>query len=283
MHPDLALRFGGRDRGCPVQHTMIFALNLVIMKTMRSVTIIIPVYNEEKILRTQIKRIVEKIEQLHNPLRYEILLVENGSTDKTFDIGRDLSREYAYVRIIQTDTPSYGLAFKAGIKAAKYDVVVQFDIDFWDIKFLDVAVILLDQYDVVIGSKNVSYSKDHRPLVRRLMSKTIELIINYWFDVHITDTHGLKALKKDQILTIIDKISLSNHFFDTELLIRCYHRGYHFLEIPVDLKEIRETRFSFVVRTFEVFYELIRMLMLRTYIVKNKKIKQPGVLLNQSI
>ena len=121
-------------------------------------------------------------------------------------------------------------------------------------------------YDVVIGSKNMSRSYDRRPFLRRLMSRFVELFINTYFGVKITDTHGLKVLRKNILIHQIPKVRLSNHFFDSELLIRAYKSRARFIELPVDLKEIRKTRFSFITRMSQVLKELIQLVLIRPYI-----------------
>ena len=235
----------------------------------RSASIIIPVYNEEEILSSQVKKIITKIHDVLPRLAYEIILVENGSTDDTLRKAHELELEYKQVRAVRISQPSYGLAFKAGVTHATGDAVVQFDIDFWDVSFMEKALILLDQYDIVIGSKNLSHSFDQRPLGRRLMSRFVEYFINGWFGVHITDTHGLKVMKREKILSPLKKVKLTNHFLDSELLLRCHFLGYRFIELPVDLKEIRASRFSVFLRARQVAFELLQLLTIRKFIVAN--------------
>ena len=227
---------------------------------MRDFSIVIPVYNEAAILRRQVGRIVTSIDKLHFPVKYEIILVENGSTDNTCRVANRLKKKYKNLVHICLPFPSYGQAFKEGLRQASYPYVFQFDIDFWDAGFIQKAQGLLSKYDFVIGSKNLNGSRDDRPFTRRFISKLLEKIIDLRFGVSISDTHGLKAFKKSMTGPLIDRVICPNHFFDSELLLRAIRQGNTFCEIPVNLYELRSSRFSFLVRTKEVLSEFLTLM-----------------------
>ena len=228
---------------------------------MKSLSIIIPVYNEEKLLKRQTERILAGIESLYPEIQFEIILVENGSYDNTAEIASRLSEDKR-IKVVSIKQPSYGLAFKAGLLKAKYQVIFQFDIDFWDLEFIRQADKLLETYDFVIGSKNIDGARDLRPIKRRLLSRILEKAINLRFPVRISDTHGLKALKKEIVDRYIKDIVCQNHFFDSELMIRIALDGHSFKEIPVNLQELRNSRFPFLVRLREVTGEFMTLISL---------------------
>lgn len=226
---------------------------------MKRASVIIPIYNEAVLLRTQIEKIVRALNRIPN-LTYEIVLVENGSRDHTLSVAKQLEAKIRQVRVVSINHPSYGLAFKEGIIHAKFDILFQFDLDFWDSAFLKKSLILLDRFDIIIGSKTISRSHDNRPLPRKLLSKAIEKIIRVRFGVTMSDTHGLKAMKKYAVLPFLNSVTCTNHFFDSELLIRLYVAGYSFAELPVSLKEIRASRFPFLIRMRQTVREFIQLL-----------------------
>ena len=227
-----------------------------------------PVYNEEAILEKQIVKLIREIDKVLPLSEYEIVLVENGSRDKTYQVAQKLAKLYSQIRVFHLENPSYGQAFKEGIKQARYDTVVQFDIDFWDTDFLDLSLLLLDRYDIVIGSKNLGTSKDSRPLTRRMLSKAIEIFLKVYFNVPFSDTHGMKAIRKKVILPLIDQVHSQNHFFDSELLILCHYLRYSFKELPVGLTEIRKTRFPFLIRAAETVKEFVRLVALKRLFIR---------------
>lgn len=235
---------------------------------MKSFSLIIPVYNEEEILEKQVIKLMAEIDRILPHSEYEIVLVENGSTDKTYSIAQKLTYIYSHVKAYRLELPSYGQAFKEGVRQARYDVVVQFDIDFWDTDFLDLSLLFLDRYDIVIGSKNLGTSKDGRPLTRRIISKAVELFLKFYFAVPFSDTHGMKAIRRSVILPLIDEVQSQNHFFDSELLIMCHYLRYSFKELPVALQEIRSTRFSFLVRAAETIKEFVKLIALKRLLIR---------------
>ena len=235
---------------------------------MNSFSLIIPIYNEEEILERQIKKLISEIDNHISKAEYEIILVENGSSDKTYPIAKRLARHNSHIHVLKLKNPSYGQAFKEGVKKAKYDIIVQFDIDFWDTDFINLSLLLLNRYDVVVGSKNLGNSQDSRPLTRRVISKALELFLKFYFNVPFSDTHGMKAIKKKIILPLIDEVQSDNHFFDSELLIMCHYLHYSFKELPVSLQEIRKTRFSFLIRASEVLREFSKLITLKRLLVR---------------
>lgn len=240
---------------------------------MKSFSLIIPIYNEEGILQNQIDKLTKEIEAVLPHAEYEIVLVENGSTDKTYNIAKKLTRRNGHIRVFHLEYPSYGQAFKEGVKQAKFEVVVQFDIDFWDIDFLELSLLLLDRYDIVIGSKNLGTSKDERPLSRKIISKSIELFLKLYYGLPYSDTHGMKAMRRNRVVALLDEVRCQNHFFDSELLIICYYSGYSFKELPVTLREIRSTRFSFLIRALEALQEFRQLILIKQSILNSLSLK----------
>ena len=233
-----------------------------------SFSIVIPIYNEEEILEKQVKKLISEVDRVLPNSEYELVLVENGSTDNTLAVAKKLSNEISHINVVHLDNPSYGQAFKEGVREAKYDIVVQFDIDFWDTDFLDISLLLLGRYDFVIGSKNLGTSRDKRPLTRKILSKFLEVFLKYYFNVPFSDTHGIKAMKRKLILPFIDDVQSENHFFDSELLIMCHYQRYSFKELPVSLEEIRATRFSFLVRTMQTIREFVGLITVKKLLVR---------------
>lgn len=235
---------------------------------MKSFSLIVPIYNEEEILRKQVVKLMSEVGRVLPCYEYEIVLVENGSTDNSLNIARKLASDFSQIRLVKLDKPSYGQAFKEGIRNAEFDYVFQFDIDFWDIEFVQLSLLLLNRYDFIIGSKNLGNSVDRRPVTRKLMSKLLEYFLKLYFRVPFSDTHGMKAMKRRLVLPFIDNVKSDNHFFDSELMIMCHYLKYSFKELPVSLSEIRGTRFSFLVRIFETISEFMALLKVKKSLVR---------------
>src|SRR6266550_457517 len=103
---------------------------------------------------------------------FEIVVVENGSSDDTAAIANRLAAEVPELRALALPEADYGQALRAGLLAAAGDVVVNFDVDFCDLGFLDRAVPMVEPPDgpaVVVGSKRTAGSADTRNWQRRMI------------------------------------------------------------------------------------------------------------------
>src|SRR3954467_9804082 len=86
------------------------------------ISIVIPVYNEEGILHSAVVDLRERLQPF--AWRYEIVLAENGSRDRTVSIAAELSAKYPEVRCISVGEPNYGKALRMGILAARGELVL---------------------------------------------------------------------------------------------------------------------------------------------------------------
>ena len=95
----------------------------------RKVSIVIPLYNEEKILETAVNRLKKDLDQFRDEFDFEIILAENGSTDRTIEKGGELSKIDSSVSIFHYEHPDYGLALQEGIRRAGGEIIVCDEID----------------------------------------------------------------------------------------------------------------------------------------------------------
>lgn len=220
-------------------------------------SVIAPAHNEEELIKKFIKDVDSGLRILK--INYEILICENGSRDKTFKIASDLSKKVKSIRVFHENKPSYGGGLKLGIQKAKAEKIIVFNIDFYDFNFVKEAFLLLDQFDFVIGSKNLPKSKDLRPFKRRLITKTFNFLLKIVFGFSGTDTHGIKALKKSLAIPIIAQCRTDGEIFDTELVLRAQKAGLKMTEIPVKVGELRPSRYTLLSRIPKTFFDLISL------------------------
>ena len=235
---------------------------------MTNITLLIPLFNEEFLLKKNLLLLLNNIKKIREISNFEIILIENGSTDKTYETAIKLSKNHKQLKVLQQYKPCYGLALKAGIKEAKFNNIIQFDIDFIDIDFLEKSLKLIKKYDIIIGSKLHVQSKDTRPRSRIIVTKMINWLIKLIFNYQGTDTHGIKSYKKDKIDKIINKVITTHHFFETELIIRAVKNNFKIIELPVNIKELRPTRFPALVRLMEAIREIFVLIKLRKELIK---------------
>ncbi len=206
---------------------------------MKNISIVIPVHNEEEIIEGEVKGILTSLAKELPALDYEILLVENGSKDRTKQIAEKLSSEVPRIKIISLPLPSYGGALKTGILRSQGDVVVIFNIDFWDIVFIKKALNIHEKWDLVVGSKNALGAEDLRLVTRRLLTKFFNVFLRVFFGFRGTDTHGMKVMRRDKVSSIAERCRPNKMLFDTELVLRAQHKGLIIKEIPVVCEEKR--------------------------------------------
>lgn len=218
-------------------------------------TIIIPVYNEEAILVRSITALIEALKPLK--LDYELLICENGSTDNTAALVRALMAEHSMIRLESLPEAGYGRALRHGIAEARGSLIVVFNIDFWDVGFLQQALELLESCDLVVGSKAAPGSRDRRPFFRRMITRSFAFLLRILFGFPGTDTHGIKAFRVDRIVSVVQLCETSNEILDTEILLRAHRSGLCLCEIPVSVKEMRPSRYGLWRRVPSTFRDLV--------------------------
>lgn len=211
------------------------------------ISIVIPLYNEESVLPPLIRDLLPAFQAIRDE-EIEILLCENGSSDRTFELAWEAAQTYPNIRVLSSAAPSYGKALKMGIAHAGGDLILIFNADFWSIDFARYALESDRDWDMLVGSKLMVGAKDRRPFIRRLITR----VFNYWLRVCLgfkgTDTHGIKCLKKESIKPLAALCRTDREIFDTEIVLRAERAGLRVLEIPVQVNESRPSRYSLVKR-----------------------------------
>lgn len=226
------------------------------------VSIIIPIYNEAGILRTAVEDLVARLRDFD--FSYELILAENGSLDGTVAICEELARRFPHVRFFSVGSPghgNYGLALREGILDAHGECVFCDEIDLCDTQFYKEALAVLDggQADLVIGSKLAAGAKDERPLLRHAGSVVINGLLRYSLGFKGTDTHGLKAFRRERLTPIARSCVVDRDLFASEFVIRAERAGVPIVEIPVRIKEKRAPSVHLLRRVPNVLKNLGRL------------------------
>lgn len=205
-------------------------------------TIVMPAHNEAGFLETAVRDVSDGLRVQARP--FELLVVENGSTDGTPVLGDRLARAIPEMSVHTLRVADYGEAIRTGILAAEGDVVVVFDVDYYDLDFLTRAIAELERTDaaIVVGSKRAAGANDTRPWPRRLVTAVFSTILRVGFGLQVSDTHGMKALHRKQIVAIAKECRFGTDLFDTELILRAERTGLHTAELPVTVEERRPSR-----------------------------------------
>lgn len=218
-------------------------------------SIVVPVYNEAAFVPRAISALIEQMETIGES--YRILIVENGSTDDTAEVTRRVAGDHP-VTVLSLPEADYGAAMRHGFLEAEGDWVVNFDIDYFSADFLRRVLDLVD-VDLVIASKRDPDSVDRRPLIRRIATKVFNLLLRTVLGSRVTDTHGMKAFRRDLVADVAPSVLSRQDLFDTELVVRAERAGYRIREVPVVVEELRVARSSLVKRVPRTIRGLIRI------------------------
>ena len=222
-------------------------------------SIVIPVYNEEGILRGSVLELEEKLRRFG--WSYELLLCENGSRDRTIEIGKELEAEHPEVRMLSVGNPNYGLAMKTGILAARGMFVICDEIDLLDTEFYARAMALLErsETDLVVGSKAMVGSNDQRPLFRRTATRVYNGLLRVVCHYRGTDTHGLKAFRREALVETARRCVLDRDVFASEFVIRAHREGKKVVEIPFAVREKRPPSINLLKRVPHVVKSVAKL------------------------
>jgi glycosyltransferase involved in cell wall biosynthesis len=202
------------------------------------ISIVIPVYNEAAIVRDAAAELCRKLDDLG--WDYQILFAENGSSDSTVEILAQLSAQNPRVTFLHEPEPNYGKALKRAILEARGEHVVCDEIDLCDVAFYQRALPLLAEgADLVVGSKAMEGANDERPWVRRIATRVITLLLRMATGFRGTDTHGLKAFRRDRLREVAAACVVDRDLFASEFVIRAQRMGRVVREIPITLQEKR--------------------------------------------
>jgi len=207
-------------------------------------SIVMPAHNERTLLESSVREVSDGLRA--SGRAFELLVVENGSSDATPAIARSLAASVPELQVHTLARADYGAALRTGLLAATGDVVVTFDVDYYDLTFLDQALALMTRAhqpaDVVLASKRAAGARDERPLVRRIVTATFSLLLRVGFGLRVSDTHGMKALRRAAVEPIARRCRFGSDLFDTELVLRAERAGLVTAELPVRVEERRPSR-----------------------------------------
>ncbi|MCB1734510.1 MAG: glycosyltransferase family 2 protein [Gammaproteobacteria bacterium] len=225
--------------------------------TSPAVSVLIPVYNEMGILEAAVGDLTAGIDALG--IEYELVLCENGSRDGTAEIAAELAQRLPSLRVLRYPEPNYGGALRAGILDARGRDIVCFEIDFYDVAFVEISEVLLRRYDAVIGSKRAPGARDNRPRLRRFITWGFNAFLRLAFRMKCSDTHGIKAFRADHGKRIAAECQTDADIFTTELVIRMERADLRVCELPMEIEEKRPAPINIARRVPRTLRNMLRL------------------------
>lgn len=213
-------------------------------KEMPSVLVVLPVYNEEKALPGCVRTLTEFLSDYKN-YKWQIVIADNNSNDRTGIIGRELASEMPDVGYLFIPRKGRGIALKTAWSQTDCDFVSYMDVDLsTELNALIRAVeILRDGADVVVGNRLDKDSVIKRSLKREFVSRSYNVVIKLMLRSRFHDAHcGFKTGRREVVQRILPYIEDNEWFFDTEFLFYAERLGYKIVEIPVTWIEDPDTK-----------------------------------------
>jgi dolichyl-phosphate beta-glucosyltransferase len=224
-------------------------------------SIVIPAHNEERRLPRTLEQVLAFLKQ--QDYSAEVLVVENGSSDRTLEIARGYAQKHSDVDVVHVAESGKGLAVRLGMLAAGGEYRFMCDADLsmpieQVSRFLPPA---LTGFDVAIGSREVTGARRYdEPAHRHLGGRFVNLIIRALILPNLQDTQcGFKCFRAAIAEDLFRSQTMDGWSFDIELLFVAYRRGYRVVEIPIDWYYRRESKVSAVRDALRMTGDILRI------------------------
>ena len=222
-------------------------------------SIIIPAYNEESRLPDTLEQVIRFLEK--QTFTSEIVVVENGSRDRTYAIAQEFAKKNGNVRAIQNEARGKGLAIQRGMQEAKGEYLFMCDADL-SMPIEELSKFLppqLQNVDIAIASREAPGSiRYNEPYYRHLTGRVFNTLIRLLVLPTLQDTQcGFKCIRADVARDIFPYQTLTGWAFDVELLYIARHHGYRIVEIPIHWYFNADSKISVLRDSLRMFLDLL--------------------------
>ncbi len=198
-------------------------------------SVVIPAYNEEARLPTTLSRVLGYLQ--HQPYTWEVLVVDNGSTDRTSDIVRGLAEGQPRLRLLREERRGKGLAVRKGLLAARgeYRFICDADLSMPIEHIQRFLPPELEQVDIAIGSREAPGAVRYgEPAYRHWLGRVFNWLVRLLAVPGFHDTQcGFKCFRAAAAEDLFSLQRLDGWTFDVEVLFLALRRGYRVVEIGV--------------------------------------------------
>jgi glycosyltransferase involved in cell wall biosynthesis len=231
-------------------------------RTQPSIDIVLPVYNEERVLAANVRRLRRYVDVVV-PFATVITIADNASTDGTWEVAGRLAATVPGVRAVHLDRKGRGRALRQAWSASEAEVVAYMDIDLstdLDALLPLVAPLLTGDGQVAIGSRLAQGAQVVRGPKREIISRAYNLLIKATMRSRFSDAQcGFKAIRRDTAAALLPLVEDNEWFFDTELLLLAEHNDVSIHEVPVHWTDDPDSRVRLVSTAAKDLKGLVRM------------------------
>jgi len=228
-----------------------------------SISIVIPVYNEEKRIIPTLKSIINYFSQ--KEISYEVVIADDGSTDNTVKLIEDIKNDYPEISIFKMGRNSgKGRAVREGMLKGKGDYILFMDADSSTAieEFEKFLPSLKQHKDVIIGTRKAKGANiiEYQPFFREFMGKGFTWLSKAVTGAKVSDfTCGFKCFSRKAAKAVFSKAIIDDWSFDAEILFLAEKFGYKITEIPVRWKNDRASKVNMLRDTINSLKGLLRL------------------------
>ena len=222
-------------------------------------SIIIPAHNEENRLPNSLEQVFRFLEK--QSFTSEVIVVENGSSDKTLQVAQEFAGQHENFNVIQNGWRGKGLAIQRGVKEARGEYLFLCDADL-SMPVEEISKFLppqLNNVDIAIASREAPGSvRYNEPYYRHLTGRVFNTLIRLLVLPSLQDTQcGFKCIRADVASDIFPYQTLTGWAFDVELLYIARHHGYKIIEIPIHWYFNADSKISVFRDSLRMFLDLL--------------------------
>ena len=208
-------------------------------------SLIIPAFNEEMRIAGSLDRILKFLKG--RPYTFEIIIIDDGSKDRTVELVKNRFGQHSEVRINQQQNLGKGKAVQQGMLLANGKYLFFSDADLSvPIETLSLFLSHLEKdSDIAIGTRQKAGAtiEIHQPLFREFLGKVYTKLTNWILGLRFSDfTCGFKGFRKEAAKDLFSRQQLSNWSFDAEILYLAHLKGYKVSEISVHWRNDEQTK-----------------------------------------
>jgi len=196
----------------------------------KSITVAMPAYNEAENIEAMIEDVIRVMDRLADD--YEVIVVDDGSSDGTAKVVTSLGQRYPQVRLVQHEVnQGYGAAVFSGLTSASKELVFFTDSDRqFDLQEIEKLLDLIHEADLVVG-----YRAPRRdPFMRKLNGWGWSALVTLLFGYTARDIDcAFKLMRREVIEQIMDKVASRGATFSAEFLVRAKRAGFRVREVPI--------------------------------------------------
>lgn len=223
-------------------------------------SIVIPAYNEEIRLPQTLERLTHFLSA--QGYDFEILIVENGSTDRTFEVAQSYAQKDRRIRVLHEDQAGKGRAVRRGMLEARgaYRFLCDADLSMPE---EEIPRFLPPQQDcaIAIASREAPGAiRYDEPFYRHLSGRIFNLLIRFLLLPNIQDTQcGFKCFRAEVAEDLFRRQTLMGWSFDVEILYIAQQRGYQICEIPIRWYFNPESKIRLFRDAWRMFLDLLQI------------------------